>query len=194
MMEKTSPAYMRNFFLPVSKTTFVLATYLTNLILIAIQVVILLGISLFFLGDILLSLPAMALILFIAASVFTFLGMAVGYVFQSEETAVLGSISLGSLLLFVSGIILPIESMSPLLRDITSFNPFVLAEKLIREVFIFQSSFQAIWVDLLILVAYAFFLFLFIMIIESVLHEHILNRTLHQHHARHRDDQRKRVL
>ena len=193
-MEKTSPAYMRNFFLPISKMTFVLATYLTNLILIAIQVVILLGISLFFLGDIVNSLPLMALILFIAASVFTFLGMAIGYIFSSEETAVLGSISLGSLLLFVSGVILPLESMSPLLREITSFNPFVLSEKLIREVFIFQSSFQAIWVDLLILVAYAFFLFLLIMLIESLFQEHLLNKTLHQHHARHRDDQRRRVL
>ncbi len=194
MMEKTSPAYMRNFFLPVSKMTFVLATYVTNLILISIQVIVLLGISLFFLEDILLSLPLMALILFIAASVFTFLGMAVGYLFTSEETAVLGSISLGSLLLFVSGVILPIESISPMLRDITSFNPFVLSEKLIREVFIFQSGIQQIWVDLLILVGYAFFLFLFIMMIESLLHERLLNRTLHQHHTKHRDDQRRRVL
>lgn len=185
MMEKNSPAFLRNFFLPISKTTFIISTYLTNLILIIFQIVIILGLSLFFLDNALLALPAMALILFLAASVFTFLGMLIGYVFVSEETGVLASISVGSIFLFISGVILPLEGISSTLRTITSYNPFVIAEKLIREVFIFGTSLSDLWLDLTLLVGYAIVLFLIILVVESILHQHLVHRFLKQHHLKH---------
>ena len=182
MMEKSSPAFFRNFFLPVRKTTFVIATYMTNLVLIIIQLIIILGISLFFLKELSAALPLIVLILFLAASVFTFLGMALGYMFRSEETGVLASISLGSLLLFLSGTILPLETVSPLLREATSYNPFVIAEKLIREVFVFNMPLEALWIDLVLLLGYAAVLFLLILMAESLLHQHLVSRMLrHQH-------------
>ena len=187
MMEKTSPAFMRNFFLPIRKASFILSTYLTNLIIIAIQLVVILALSLLYLKEILTSLPSIALVLFLAASVFTFLGMVIGYIFVSEETATLASISLGSLLLFVSGVILPLESMSPIIREITSFNPFVLAEKLIREIFIFNSSLVVIWKDVVLLAGYAVILFIVILFVESVLHKHLVSRFLRHHHKSHRN-------
>ena len=187
MMEKNSPAFLRNFFLPIKKVTFIVSTYLTNLVLIVFQIVIILGISLFFLKGALASLPVIALILFIAASVFTFLGMVIGYIFISEETAILASISLGSILLFISGTILPLEGISVLLRKFTYFNPFVIAEKLIREVFIFSTSLKVIWIDLVILVGYAVVLFIIILIVESILHQHLMHRFLRHHHRAHRE-------
>ncbi|MBU0459194.1 MAG: ABC transporter permease [Nanoarchaeota archaeon] len=182
MMEKNSPAFIRNFFLPVKKITFVLSIYFTNLILGLIQVVIILGISLIFLPDTLNSIPLMALILFLAASVFTFLGMAIGYAFTSEDTAVLGSISLGSLMLFFSGLILPLEGISPTIRELTFYNPFVIAEKLVREVFIFNTSIDLIWMDFAFLIGYTLILFLVIMILESILHKHLIDKYIHRHH------------
>ena len=182
MMEKNSSAFLRNFFLPLKKTTFIISTYLTNLLFIIVQIIIILGISLFFLEDLLPVLPAIALVLFIAASIFTFLGMAIGYLFTSEETGVLASISMGSLLLFISGVVLPIETISPWLREVTSFNPFVIAEKLIRELFIFQSSLLDVGVELLILVGYAVALFIIILIIESLLHQHLVHKFMKIHH------------
>ncbi len=192
MMEKNSPAFVRNFFLPIKKVTFIVATYLTTLILILVQVIIILAISLIFIKGSYMSLPVVALILFLAASVFAFLGMAVGYIFTSEETGVLASISLGSLFLFVSGVILPVESMNSLFRDILSFSPFIIAEKLIREVFIFQSEFTFIWMDFLILAGYAVVLFLVVLIIESVLHEQLRNRFMRHHHKKHRALQKEK--
>ncbi len=186
MMEKNSPAFLRNYFLPIKKTTFIISIYLTNLILILVQIIILLGISLIFLKESLPMLPAMALILFISASVFTFLGMAIGYLFASEETGVLGSISAGSILLFVSGVVLPIEAISPTLREIAAFNPFVLSEKIIREIFIFGSSLADVWPDAVILVGYAVVLFLVILIMESVLHHRLVHKFLKRHHEVHR--------
>ncbi len=183
MMEKNSPAFLRNYFLPVKKATFVLSIYLTCLLLILVQIIVILGISLLFLEQVLPVLPQLALILFIAASTFTFLGMALGYLFASEETAVLATIAVGSLLLFLSGAVLPLEIVSPALREATQFNPFVLAEKIIREIFIFGSPFTSAGIDLLILLAYALVLFLVILIIESVLHQNLVHRFLHHHHA-----------
>jgi len=160
------------------------------LILIIIQIVVILGISLIFLNDFLPIIPQIILILFLAASVFTFLGMAIGYLFVSEETAVLGSISLGSILLFFSGVIIPLESVSPLFREITFFNPFVLAEKLVREIVLFKTFLSVIWMDLLILFAYMVVLFLIILIIESFLHQQLVTKFMRHHHHMHRQKQK----
>ncbi len=181
MMEKHSPAFFRNTLIPVEKITFVFSIYMTNLVLILIQIFVILGVSLFFLKESLPLFPLIALILFFSASVFTFLGMSIGYLFTSEETGALAAISSGSLMLFLSGVILPLESVSPLMRDITSYNPFVISEKLIREVFIYNSSLSMIWTDLALLAGYAIILFLIILIIESVFHQHLLQDYIQKH-------------
>jgi ABC-type multidrug transport system permease subunit len=191
MMEKNSPAFLRNFFLPIKKATFIISTYLTTLILIIIQVLIILSVSLIFLQDSITSLPLVFFILVIGGSVFTFLGMGIGYLFTSEETGVLASISLGSIMLFLSGLILPLESVSPFLRELTFYNPFVVTEKLIREVFIFQTSVLGMGVDFLILVAYAVVLFLLILVAESILHQHIVERFMRNRHKQQRQTEKK---
>jgi len=185
MMEKNSPAFLRNFFLPIRKMTFIISVYMTNVILIIIQLLVILGISLFFLTDTLPQFPNLALVLFIAASVFTFLGMAIGYFFVSEETGILASISLGNIFLFFSGLILPLEGLSPTLRSIAQYSPFVIAKNLIREVFLFSSPLQAVWVDLVIFVGYAVVLFVIILILESIMHKHLVHKFLRHHHRAH---------
>jgi len=184
MMEKNSSAYIRNFFIPVRKATFIAATYLTSLFLNLVQIIIILGISLIFLKDSLPIFPSVALILFITASVFTFLGMALGYLFSSEDTGVLASISLGSLLLFTSGVIIPLEAIAPALRDIINFSPFVIAEGMIREIFLFSSTISDVYIDFLVLLSYAIVLFLLVLIIEVVLHKHLIKRAMQQHHLK----------
>jgi ABC-type multidrug transport system permease subunit len=187
MIEKHSPAFFRNFFLPLRKVTFIGATYLTNLILIVVQIIVILGLSLFFLKGSIGAFPVVALILFLSASIFTFMGMVVGYIFTSEETATLASISVGSLSLFISGLILPPEAMSVTMRNIVAWNPFVIAEKLVREVFIFGASIGDVWMDVLILAGYAVGLFIVIVIMESVLHKHLVHRFMKLHHRKHKE-------
>ncbi|PIZ52187.1 hypothetical protein COY27_00975 [Candidatus Woesearchaeota archaeon CG_4_10_14_0_2_um_filter_33_13] len=186
MMEKTSPAFLRNFFLPIRKSTFIISTYLTNLFLILIQILIILGISLLFLRDSLPSIPYVALILFVSASMFTFLGMVVGYLFNSEETGVLAAFSIGCLFLFISGVILPLEGLSAIVRELSAFNPFVITENLLRNVFIFGNSLNEIWFDLIMLISYTIVLFIIILIIETLLHKHLVNRFMRHHHRAHR--------
>ena len=194
MIEKNSPAYLRNFFVPVRRIAFMFSIYLTNLILIIVELAVILGISLIFMKDSLSLFPSVALVLFIAASVFTFTGMAIGYIFTSEETGVLASISLGSVFLLLSGTILPLETVSPLVRGITYFNPFVLAEKLIREIFIFATPLADIWIELVILSSYAVVLFIVIAVVESIFHKHFVSRFMRKHHRAHRQKEKRDKL
>ncbi|MBI2102971.1 ABC transporter permease [Candidatus Woesearchaeota archaeon] len=191
MIEKHSPAFLRNFFVPVSKFTFITSTYVTNIVMIVTQIIVILGISLFFIKDTLGSFGSVALILFIGASVFTFIGMIIGYLFMSEETATLASISLGSVFLLFSGVILPLEAVPPFIRAIASFNPFVLTEKLVREVFLFGAPLSQNLLDLGILAGYAIVLFVAILIMESLLHKHLVHKFMHRHHVFHRQREKQ---
>jgi ABC-2 type transport system permease protein len=191
MMERNSPAFLRNFFLPVRKITFITSIYLTNLILNSLQIVIILGISLIFLKQALPNLHYIALVLLLASSVFTFIGMVIGYVFNTEETSVLATISLGSLFLLFSGTILPLESTSAFIKGIAIFNPFVLTEKIVREVFLFSTPIQSLWTEIAILAGYAVVFFIIILFIETILHQHTVRKYLKSHHRAHRQKDKK---
>jgi len=188
MIEKTSQAYIRNFLVPIGKVVTVFGTLLTNLILIALQLIIILLISLFFIPDSWLSFPIIFVIMLIAATVFTLIGMVIGYLFTSEETGILASISTGSLLLFLSGVILPVEGMSPWLREFITLNPYVVTESLVREIFIFGSPFWTVWEEILILLFYGVVLFLGIMVIDSIIRKNLLKDMMFQKHKKYRAD------
>lgn len=190
MVEKTSPAFFRNFFLPIKKSSFIIAIYLTNLIMSIIQIIIILAVAVIFLSESIATFPFLALVLFIAATIFAFIGMILGYLFNSEESGVLASVSLGSLFLFLSGAIIPLEAASTLVKGIVNFNPFVIAENLIRSFFFFNATIADLYIDLLILVGYAVFLFIIILILESLLHKHLANRFMKHHHKRHKHEQK----
>ena len=190
MMEKNSPAYLRNFFLPVNRITFILSTYFTNMIITFVEIIIILGLSLVFLKESLPILATVALILFLGGTIFTLLGMIVGYLFTSEETGVLASISLGSLLLFFSGVIIPLEGVSPLLRNLTFLNPFVIIEKSIREILLFDSSLPLLGEKLLLLFSYIAVLFIIILIIDWFMHKHLMEHLFHKHHLAHRQKEK----
>lgn len=191
MIEKHNQAYFRNFIVPVKKIAFVFSTYLTNSLLVLIQIAVILGFSLIFLKDIFTQLHLTALILFVSSSVFTLIGMIVGYLFTSEDTGTLASISFGALFLFVSGTILPLESMPTAIRQITHFNPFVLGEKLIREIFIFKSPFAIVFNDLLLLAGYSLILFILILIIDSLSSKHFLTKALYKHYKHVKEKKQK---
>ena len=186
MMEKNTPAYLRNFLIPVKKVTFVLATVLSNLIILSIQLLVILLISLLFIPDSLAILPFLFLILIISATCFTLVGMMIGYIFSSEETGILASISTGSLFLFLSGVILPVEGMSVGLRELTMLNPFVITEKLIREVFLFNSAFVVILEDLVMLLLYALILFMLILVLDALTSRNLLGSLLYKKHKHRR--------
>jgi ABC-type multidrug transport system permease subunit len=155
ILEKKSTAYFRNFMTPTKDTTYIAAIFLTCFLLLVIQLVVILGISaIFFKTQLLAGLAPTILVLLAVITIFTLIGMVVGYLFNSEETATLASISLGSLLLFLSDVIIPIESMPASILAFAQFNPFVVGGLALRRAILFGSTIPQMWKEFAILGGY----------------------------------------
>ena len=137
--ERKSKAYFRNFITPTNDYMFVIADFITNLIIVIAQLIIIFFIANYFLKNALFNvLFDFSIVIILIASVFILLGMILGYVFKTQETATLGSLFIGSALLFFSNTILPLESIPDNIKSIVLFNPFVVSENILRELIIFK--------------------------------------------------------
>jgi len=153
--EKLSSAYFRNFITPTHDFVFIISDYVTNLIILFLQLVIIFGVGLYFFRENLLSiLLKTSISIFLLSTFFIFVGMLLGYLFRSEETVVLAAFSLGILFLFLSGTILPLETLPESIKQIADFNPFVLGESLLKKIMLFNLSFSDLGSTLYILLAY----------------------------------------
>ena len=163
--EKLSSAYFRNFITPTKDWLFILSDYVTNLIIIFIQLVIIFAVALYFFKESLLAVMLNSfIIVLLLSTLFIFLGMLIGYLFKSEETVVLATFSLGSLFLFFSGTILPLETLPEYIRGVADLNPFVLGEGILKKIMLFNLGFselgfalQAVLIYIAILVAGVYF-------------------------------------
>ncbi len=161
MREKLSKAFFRNFIMPTSDVLFMIGGYLTNILIVAFQLTILFLVVIYFLPEIKGVMLPMMVILLIVATVFVLLGMFIGFVFKSEETATLGAISIGSLMLFFSNAILPIETLPVGIRDIAKFNPFVLSVNILKRIMLFGANFTSSF-DTISIEVYMLFCFVLI--------------------------------
>ena len=144
IFERNSPAYFRNFMTPTSDMVFLGSVFLTTALLLVVQLVIILAIAAIFFTQILNAFGYAALVLVLLITLFTCLGMTIGYLFNSEETAMLAGISLGSLMLFLSDIIIPIESMPATIMTLAQYNPVVIGSDILRRALLFNASFSEI--------------------------------------------------
>jgi len=139
--EKINKAYFRNFISPTGDFTFLLASFITNFLIILVQLIIIVGVSFYFFKEELLNvLLNSGIVLLLIAAVFVSLGMFLGYIFKTEETTTLGSLFVASILLFFSNTILPLESLPENIKMITLFNPFVVSQEVLRELMLFNLS------------------------------------------------------
>lgn len=187
MMEKHSPAYFRNFITPTREIIFILGTYLTGMIIVSIQLVIIMAIAAYFFStQILSSLLPSVFILLLITTMFVFIGMLIGYWFNSEETGTLAAISAGSVMLFISNVILPLESMPDYVRNIAQYNPFVISENILRKIIIFKIDLLTISNDILILLGVCAGLFIIIFISEKVAFGKIMHKYYYNYYKRHK--------
>ena len=176
--EKRSRAFFRNLISPVRPTLFVYSTYLTVLIILTIQLTLVFLLTHFVLKiDVLHNLFSILLLTFLITTVFTFLGIIIGNLFSTQETAALASISMSSIMLFLSNMILPLESMSVYIQRGARFNPFVIAEKLLREAILFKVPFsvqikQSYFIGFIpafyLLIIYVVLLFMGILVLQNI--------------------------
>ena len=153
VQEKNSKAYFRNFITPTSEIIFLVAHFLTNLIIVFIELFIILFIVTIFLGfDFFVSLFGVFIVLILVSSVFILIGMIIGHMFRSGETSNLTTIFVSSMMLFLSNTVLPIESLPSYLKSIVQYNPFVVGEFLLRKIILFKSGLISQWPTLLLLI------------------------------------------
>jgi len=179
MLEKKTTAYFRNFISPTKDITFILSTFVTCVILLLVQLFVIIGISSVFLGTaVFYSLPKAIPILIMCITMFTLAGMLIGYLFNSEETATLGAISVGSVFLLLSDVILPLESMPQYIFDIAQYNPFVLGSSLLRKAIIHNVPFASMESGLIFLFISSVVVFMMVLIVQSVTKKHYVSKYL----------------
>ena len=182
--EKNSNAFLRNYITPTKGYVFVLASYVTSILLILAQLFIILVVAFLFLE---LPLPdnmiVPLLLVLMAASLFVLIGMAIGYLFRSEEFVTLVSILGSSLMILLSGIILPLESMHEALLRFASLNPFVLASNLLKKSLLYDVQFTGLMEGFFVMLAYVVVAFLLVMYLQGFIKRkylpslHITDRT-----------------
>jgi len=154
--EKTNSAYFRNLITPTSDGMFLFGDFLTNFLILFVQVAVIFGVATIFFKDAIFGVLGAALLaVVIIATTFIMGGLFVGQLFKSEETSALAAVTVGSVLLFFSGTLLPLETLPIYLRRITDFNPFVLGEHVLKQIMLFGNGLGSVWQPLLILTGYS---------------------------------------
>ncbi|MGV8141937.1 MAG: ABC transporter permease [Candidatus Woesearchaeota archaeon] len=168
IMEKTSKAYFRNFTTPTKDLTFVMSVFFTSFIVVLLQLVFILGLAYFFLNTAMFSNLILTVVLILGAiTLFTLVGMVIGYAFNNQEAVTMASISVGSIFLFLSNLILPLETMSPVIQQIARYNPYVLCSELLKKLTLFESTIKEVYMDYVFIAVYIVVLFTLVMIVEK---------------------------
>lgn len=169
IIEKTSKAYFRNFTTPTKDFTFILSVFLTSFLVILIQLVFVLILAYYFLNTTIVTNVGFTLLtLFASIVLFTFLGMLIGYLFNSQEAVTMAAISVGSILLFLSNLVLPLETMSQAIQNIARYNPYVIASELLKKITLFSSEWNAIEYDFLLMLAFIVVFFLLTILVQRM--------------------------
>ena len=137
-MDRHSGAQMRLSLIPSSREVQAIATIATGAVLIAAQALVLVVVSW-------LLFPQAApfstfIILVLTGLLFVLLGNAISYFFSTEEAAMLATLTVGTALLLLAGIIIPVEYMPDFLRTLVAYNPVLIAASAIRQTAVFGLS------------------------------------------------------
>jgi tetrahydromethanopterin S-methyltransferase subunit B len=169
IIDKLSPASFRTFASPTRDSVYLVAYYITNLLIIFVQTIIIAGLAAYFLKiDILSNLGLSMLIVFLAASLFILFGTLFGYVFKSQEGVTIAALSFSSVLLFVSNLIIPLESAPSIVQKIARFNPFVVLSDALKKSMLFQLPIQDFYYELIVVLCYIVIVYMLIFLVQKL--------------------------
>lgn len=141
VVEKRNRARFRVFSTPTNEQFFIATTLITTLLVIFLQLIITFSITQFLFVDILsANVLAHTIILLASAITFTVIGMVIGLISSTQQAVNMITIFFGAGLLFLSNMVLPLESVSPALQKIASFNPYVISSELFRQALLFSTN------------------------------------------------------
>ncbi len=138
VMDKTSKAAFRNFTTATRDEYHVLMSFITTFLILLAQTLAILLVSYFFLSaPLFANFGTSLLIIVVAITLFSFLGMIIGYLAGTQEAAMIASLSLGSVLLFISNLVLPLEAMNRVVQALSVHNPYVVLSELLKQSMLF---------------------------------------------------------
>ncbi|MFH0869930.1 MAG: ABC transporter permease [archaeon] len=165
IFEKNTKAYFRNFMTPTRPWLFIISSFVTVAIIIILQTLVILSISQQIFGlSLFANIWPTLTILFAAAAFFIVVGMLIGYSFSTQEGAVMLSVVLGSLFLFVSNLVVPLESIAPAFANIIRYNPYILFSEMLRKSLLFKTGLAESMAILLALGAVALLMLVIILV------------------------------
>jgi ABC-type multidrug transport system permease subunit len=168
--EKSSKAYFRNFITPTSDLVFIFGNYISSVAIIFAQLVIIFLVMFKITNSSLIfnTILNAFIVLILLGSVFILMGMLIGYMFKSGETSNIAAISLGSILLFFSNTILPIETLPASIRSIVQFNPYIVGEAALKKILLFNQSLSNVLPQIYTLIAYVSALFILVFLFREL--------------------------
>ncbi|MBN2112377.1 ABC transporter permease, partial [Candidatus Woesearchaeota archaeon] len=148
-------AYFRNLIAPVDSIIYFAGLFITSIVIVFFQILVLFlvaetrfGIDI---GGIFWQISSISVMLI---SFFILVGMFFAYLFRSVQSSILMT-TFSALLFFLFGnTIAPLESMPPLARLVSSYNPLVLGEYLIKQVQLFGNGLSSLVPQITLLVAF----------------------------------------
>ncbi|MGV8169544.1 MAG: ABC transporter permease [Candidatus Nanoarchaeia archaeon] len=178
-MEKDSRAFFRNFTTPTRSAHFILMTYFTSLVIIIIQCAIILAAVYFGLQVPLLNnIEVTIALLLLGMSVFILIGMIVGNLFSTSEAITMSTIAIGSVMIFLSNLILPLETLSPLIQQIASYNPYVIVSESIKRAMLMDATFMDLYFQFALLAAYIIGLLIIVISLKKITSSKIFEKLL----------------
>src|SRR3989339_313679 len=101
LKERKTKAFFRNFITPTWDFTLIFGSYLSCLIILTLQfILVFAGIEWILKVSLIDSILPVSLVLFLSLTLFIFMGMFIGYVFKSEETTIFASVLIAAGLMF----------------------------------------------------------------------------------------------
>jgi len=178
MMEKSSRAVFRNFTTPTKEEFFILATFITSFIIILFQVIIVLGLAAFFIEmQPFNNLGVTSIIILLSITLFILIGMIIGYFSKTQESATMLSISLGSIFLLLSNLILPVESMSLMIKQIIKFNPYIVSSEIFKKAFLFNATYSELLLELVYLTIAIIGMIILVFIVNKISKINLFKKT-----------------
>lgn len=168
-IEKDSKAFFRNYTTPTKTSFLTFMTYFTALLIILTQIILIIVAA-----NYLLNIPVYQnweyslLIILLSITTFIFIGMLIGHLFNTTEAITMGSITLSSVFLFLSNLVLPIETYSTQIQEILNFNPYILTSEGLRKSMLLEADHNALFTELTTLSAYIFVLFILVIIVQKL--------------------------
>ncbi len=154
-----SPAYFRNFLLPISNIYFIAGLFVTNMIVILLQVFVLLLVSYVnFAINIPPIFPQLFGAIIIVTTIFVLFGMFFAYSVRNKQNAILLSTFFALAIFLFSDVIFPIEIMPKIASFFASLNPLLIGENIFRKLIFFHIPLAEQISDLIILTSYIFLL------------------------------------